>query len=229
MQYKLLIFDIDDTLFDYRKTEQYALLSTCRDFSISVTTSHLYEYYRKANNVAHEAIGKITIENVNCFRLKRIECFFTLLGLTCDYPYSFLKTMLLYSRKGYLMDGVLETISSMNGLILVAATNGTDLPRKEKLLNSPIAVYIDSYYSAEILGTSKPNSSFFETIISNYNIPKQKVLVIGDSLNTDILGAQKTGVRSCWFNWKNENVALADIHPNYIINKFSDLLKILNS
>lgn len=227
MRYKLLIFDIDDTLFDYSKTERRALLSACRDYSIDLPENILYEYYKKANRIVHNDMGEITINNLPIFRERRINLFFSLLSIECKEPNVFYKTMLLHSQRGDLIDGVFDTLSVLKHRILIAATNGTDFPRKDKLLNSPIAVFFNGFYSSESLGVSKPHPAFFESIISKYDVSKKDVLVVGDSISTDILCAQNIGVTSCWFNWKNKGNSRDDVIPNYVINSFKELLLVL--
>lgn len=227
MRYKLLIFDIDDTLFDYSKTERKALCSTCKDYSIELPENVLYKYYKKANKTVHESFGEITIDKLPLFRTKRINLFFSLLDIKCNDPEIFYKTMLLYSCHGDLIEGVTETLSILNNRILVAATNGTDFPRKDKLLNSPIARYFNGFYSAESIGVSKPHPAFYETIIMNYDVSKDEVLIIGDSLSTDILCAQILGIHSCWFNWKQNEKETDSISPNFVINSFEKLIQVI--
>ena len=227
MRYKLLIFDVDDTLFDYSKTERRALQLVCNDYSIDLPGDILYKNYKIANKTAHEEIGEITIENLPLFRKMRIKYFFSLLEIKCNEPDVFYKTMLLYSRQGDLIDGVYDTLSVLDNRILVAATNGTDFPRKDKLENSIIASFFNAFYSSESLGVSKPHPAFLGTILSKYDVSRKEVLVIGDSLCTDILCAQNIGVHSCWFNWKKTEKTSDIVVPNYVINSFEELLLVL--
>jgi len=80
-------------------------------------------------------------------------------------------------------------------------TNGIEFVQHKRLAQSPLKKYVDFVVVSEECGYAKPHAKFFEhTMDKGKILSKDSVLVIGDRLETDILGANDFGLDSCWFN-----------------------------
>lgn len=227
-KYKLIIFDLDDTLFDYKATEKEALSIACFEQGLSFSDD-VYAVYKKANQIAKVEFPNY-IFDLNKFRRIRANIFFKFMSYENFSEEQFINDYLnISSQKGILLPEVFETISAISKnstTKMVVATNGTDYPRKNKLFNSDIAQFIYKYYSSENMKVAKPNANFFINIIKDCAVSNDEVIVIGDDWATDILGSINVGILSCWFNWKEKPYPSSIPHGVKIITKFSELRSI---
>lgn len=224
--YKLIIFDLDDTLFDYEATEKYAVNRACETLGISYI-GDLYFHYKKANNLTRDEFKTLTADNIHQFRISRALRFFDMINNVGINPQNFIERYLEFSTVGVLIKGVQETLESLAGVLKVVATNGTNYPRLNKLEGSQISKYFDAFFSAENLGLPKSNPEYFLKIIQQYEMPKEEVLIVGDDFLTDVKSAMKLGVDCCWFNHrqKEEDIEIPD--NVYVIDRFEEIVYIV--
>lgn len=224
--YKLIIFDLDDTLFDYEETEKYAIIKACEKFCV-IYEGDLYSQYKEANNIIRKEYKLLTTNNIQQFRDLRVKKFFSLINNNNINSKDFIQEYLKHSTVGILIEGVQATLEKLNGILKVVATNGTNFPRQNKLQSSYIAKYFDAYYSAENLGVAKPNSEFFLKIIKKFNVSKDDVLIVGDDYSTDIQAAIELGIDACWFNFRQKELTAKFPNNVYVIEKFNELISIV--
>jgi 2-haloacid dehalogenase len=224
--YNLIIFDLDDTLFDYKKTEEYAIIKTCESLGINFE-GDLYYQYKIANDIIRQKFNLLDYNNIQLFRYSRIKMFFSLINNINIRPKVFINEYLEYSAFGILIEGVPETLENLKGISKVVATNGTNIPRQKKLESSSIARYFDAFFSAENLGVAKPNSEFFLKIIKYLDVKKDEVLSVGDDYSNDIKCAIETGIDSCWFNYRKVKITENLSDNVYVIEKFNEIIGIV--
>lgn len=226
-RYEIIIFDFDDTLFDYERTEKKAL---CESFKIHdlLYKEEYYEIFKTINRTMWEIQGNDHLTTSH-FKIKRFERFFEKISVKIS-PEIFSNTYTECSENGDLIDGVEEVINKLfKDIILIAASNGPCTPRIEKLSNSAIAGKL-IFYSSEsfVEGYSKPNPQFFYSILEDFKVSSpDKVLVVGDKLATDILCANRAGFRSVLFKFREHNEDKSIANPDFTINDFRELLEIV--
>lgn len=225
-RYRLIIFDLDDTLFDYTETERFAVTLACGSFGVA-SASDLYLKYRVANDNVRGEYQDLTADNIQRFRLARAARFLALIDRSEISPKDFVQRYLEHSTSGILISGVRETLEALAGIRKVVATNGTTYPRLNKLKSSEIAKYFDAFFSTDTLGLAKSNSEFFLKIIRHYEIPKEEVLVVGDDYRLDVQSAVNAGVDCCWFNYRNDPLDRALPGTVTAIERFGDLVDIV--
>jgi len=101
-------------------------------------------------------------------------------------------------------------------------TNGLIELQRPRVINSKIGKFISHIIVSEEVGEHKPNPLIFYTLLKRIQLSPCDVIMIGDSINNDILGAKNAGIKSVWYNpehMKNK----ADILPDYEI---ADLLEL---
>lgn len=201
-RYKLFIFDLDDTLFDYKATEKNAVAEACKSVGIQFTDL-IYREYKRANDKAKKFIPEY-IDCLEHFRQARACYFLEMQGISLDYMPVFIDTYMEASKKGVLISGIEETLLLLDPVRKVIGTNGTTTPRKDKLMNSSIAKYFEKFYSSELLGVSKPSREFFEKIANDNGVKVGECLYIGDNWCVDIEGAVNAGMDACFINSHND-------------------------
>lgn len=102
------------------------------------------------------------------------------------------------------------------------ATNAKD-SQKEDILKALQRVNLDKYFKDIFcyreIGHSKPSKEYFEAIIENLNVDKDNILMVGDSLESDIQGAQNYGIKAILYD-------LYDKHRDFNGNRIDDLIMI---
>ena len=122
-----------------------------------------------------------------------------------------------------LVPGAKETLEALHakGYRLFAASNSFGHLQRSRLQHAGVLhLFEDTYISMDI-GYDKPDVRFYEEALRRCCLSPHEVLMVGDSMTTDIVGAQKAGMDTCWFNKYNEhrNEAL----PTFIIRHLSEL------
>ncbi|KAB2330147.1 HAD family hydrolase [Cytobacillus depressus] len=120
---------------------------------------------------------------------------------------------------------VLDALKGKYKLLLL--TNGSPDLQKTKLTITPeIAPYFDHIVISGDFGKGKPDPSIFEHALSQVGLHKDEVMMVGDNLMTDILGANRAGIKSVWIN-RNENKR-NEIIPTYEIKHLEELYHIID-
>ncbi|MEO1324980.1 MAG: HAD family hydrolase [Pseudomonadota bacterium] len=218
----LISFDLDHTLFDFDRTLNEALLAVSRYLEIEgdylVTPSKLQEH---RNEIAATSDGG----SMKLLDLRRASFAVAL----CTHPN---KERLVEgamhvfetSRFGdqYLYPGsesVLKTLSQ--SYRLAALTNGNTDPAVTSL-----AGLFEATIFAETYGYKKPDKRIFELMLSSLGIEDAtSVLHVGDSLITDVQGANEAGLKSVWFNPQGKSNRI-NISPSYEVTSLEQLLDI---
>jgi 2-haloacid dehalogenase len=225
-RYTHLLLDADGTLFDYDQAEATALAATFRDLKLGFEAAYAEAYRQINGRIWHEfEQGTITAAQIRTERFRRL---FAALSLNAD-PTAFGQRYL--SRLGecaQLIDGVEDTVAALYGIVgLVLITNGLQDVQRARLSRSPIARYLDDVVISEEVGSSKPDPGIFDEAFRRMGNPeKQDVLIVGDSLTSDMQGGRDYGIDTCWYNPHARPLTL-DMAISYEIAKLDELLEIV--
>jgi 2-haloacid dehalogenase len=224
--YSWLFFDADDTLFDYSRAEASALSAAAEEFGLS-NVPGLFPAYQGINQEIWLDFeqGKISALELRARRFARL---FAKFGIQADVD-TFSQRYLVHLSHGYfLFDGAPEMLSRLAGHFQMGLiTNGLPEVQRPRLSGSGIADYFKFVAISEEVGTAKPDPAFFSAAMAMAGNPdKRQVLVIGDSLSSDIRGGIQAGLDTLWFNPKGEQ-ADARWAVTYEVQSLSDILDIL--
>ncbi|WP_017753491.1 HAD family hydrolase [Calidifontibacillus oryziterrae] len=133
-------------------------------------------------------------------------------------------------NKPFVYEDTFQVLDKLKGNYqLLLLTNGSPDLQKTKLTITPELVpYFDQIVISGDVGRGKPDPLIFLHALQIMNLSKDEVLMIGDNLLTDILGANRCGIKSVWINRHNKE-KLKEIAPDYEIQKLEELFSILNS
>ena len=224
MSYSWLLFDADDTLFDYSLPETKVLRSTFEHFG-QVYRSQYLQIYQVQNRKVWEEFerGETSTSEL---RLKRFRLLFEEIGFPLD-PHDFSQCYLEYlTHTSDLIPGAVDILKALSGRYhIVLVTNRLKDLQRPRVEHSAICQLIEKVFISEEMGVAKPAAGFFEAVFQEIgNPPKSQVLNIGDSLTCDMQGGIKYGIDTCWFNPAGKTTTLMVI---YTINTFGKLLAIL--
>lgn len=106
-------------------------------------------------------------------------------------------------------------------------TNGTAIAQHRKLKTSGLEHLVDGWFISDEIGIEKPNVGFFDAVWAKIgNFQKNEVLIIGDSLTSDMKGGNNANITTCWYN-PNHLEKNTDIQVDYEIANLQDLYEIL--
>lgn len=221
-RYPWLLFDADDTLFDYGRAETDALVSAFAAQGVAFQGAWL-PVYQRVNAAAWRMLeeGAVTAARL---RVLRFEQLFSELRLALD-PASFSAVYLRQlSQQAHLVAGARDVLQSLHATHRFAIiTNGLSDVQRPRLASSPLAPLIDHVLISEELGVAKPAPGFFDIAIERLGSPDRRdLLIIGDSLSSDIAGGVASSIDTCWFN-PGGLPRRADVVPKYEIRSLAEL------
>jgi 2-haloacid dehalogenase len=227
MMIRNVLFDLDDTLFDFHKAEKIALTKTLVHFGIDPTEETLALY--STINAAHWKrleLGEISREEVKVGRYREL---FKTIGVECDpvKATAYYESMLAIGH--YFMPGAPELLEELyRKYRLYIVSNGTAKVQEGRIGSSGIAKYMDGIFISQILGANKPDKQFFDICFAEIpDFSLSETVIIGDSLSSDIKGGINAGITTVWFNPKgieNDN----NIKPDYTIKELSEVPGLLS-
>jgi YjjG family noncanonical pyrimidine nucleotidase len=200
MKYSWLFFDADDTLFDYPKAESGALEMTFLDMGLSYLPDTLATYQVFNQQVWREfEQGKISALDL---RIQRFNRLFDHLHLGVDLEAFSQRYLVNLSRESGLIDGADRLLTNLSGHYRMGLiTNGLPEVQRPRLAASGIARFFEFVAISEELGVAKPDPRFFTIALDMAGHPDPRsVLVIGDSVNSDIRGGVESGLDALWYN-----------------------------
>lgn len=207
-KYRVIAFDMDNTLVDDTKAREYAITKVAEYLQIPIADTLGKDFMEFDDFFWHEwEIGKIIIPKdvadwVTYIRSKRFQLFFK------DYPMDIKKAETLYHIYSESiqeciipLDGAKETLYVLKKKYkLCIATNGLKKLISKKLNVIEAEPFISYIVCSEDIGVNKPNKLFLDTLLQVCNVAKEEILLVGDSLISDILGGMENGIDTCWFN-----------------------------
>ena len=259
--YKHVIFDADDTLLRYRDDERGAfsrlflrhgitadeeLLSFSNAVSEEVwTATGLYDVHSPAIQRRYHELYRAHVEHV----FEKILAFLSGRGVeiadgkkavlsgtgtavsAASLRDEFLKEL---ETGGNLVDGAAETLSALKarGYFISIATNGLTAIQIGR--TKPLNGLFDRLFVSEAIGAIKPTAAFFERLLSKLGSDKNECLFVGDSLASDVTGANGAGIDCCLFDPREKYAADGagasggvKAKPDYVIAKLTELLNLL--
>lgn len=226
MKYKYLLFDADDTLLDFGRSEHEALTDALLAFGITPTDG-LIRGYSEINDSLWKLLERGGIAK-DVLRVRRFELFCGQYGLDADPALIAAEYTDRLAQKSFLIDGAEELCASLYGKYrLFIITNGIKNIQRSRLGASPIKEYIEKSFISEEVGAEKPSAVFFNYVKTHIDgFDPKAALVIGDSPTSDIAGGIAAGIDTCWFNPRRRTTP-DGVVPTYEIHALAELYNIL--
>lgn len=227
-RFDILLWDVDGTLLDFIAAEKAAVQTLFREFGLGECTDEMVERYSRINKEYWERLERGELSKPEIL-VRRFADFFASEGLDASKAPEFNEQYQV--RLGdtvVFCDDSYELLSSLRGRVKqYAVSNGTVVAQTRKLRRSGFDRLLDGVFLSEELGYEKPATEFFDRVFAAIGeLDRERVLIVGDSLTSDITGGNRAGIRTCWYNPKGEpNLTAA--HADYEIRDLHGILDII--
>jgi len=197
-----ILWDVDGTLLDFIAAEKAAIKTLFGEFNLGQCSDEMIKRYSEINKTYWQRLerGEITKQEVLVGRFKE---FFKSEGIDISVVEEF--NSLYQLRLGDTIvyhDDSLEIIKSLQGRVRqYVVSNGTVEAQSKKLRLSGLGELVDGIFLSEHIGVEKPNIEFFDKVLEEIKpADRSSILIVGDSLTSDIQGGNNAGIVTCWYN-----------------------------
>ncbi len=202
MKYDIILLDADETILDFKQSENYSLKRVLNQHGLDSESTLLKSSYQKINEELwkNHALGLLSKDLLKTERFRLFLEENNLAGDALLMGEDYLRAL---PEKVFLIDGAYDFLAKLHQKIpLVIVTNGIGYVQNLRLEKSGLKHFIDLMVISEECGFSKPDKRIFEHTFKLIGKPlsQTRALMIGDRIETDILGAINAGLDSCWFN-----------------------------
>ncbi len=225
-RFDIVLLDADETIFDFKRAEARSFEQSLNSFGVVFSEERLARY--SAINLSFwKALerGEVTRERL---QTKRFEQFFDEIGVSgidCDaFNLSYLTNL---SNSTFLIDGALQFVKELSKYAkLYLATNGLTIAQTGRFNQSEVKDYIEDIFISEQIGHKKPDKEYFDYIFDKIGVvDKSRVIMVGDSITSDMQGGKNAGIATCLFSRSGEFVD-SDL-CDYRISDYNEFFDIL--
>lgn len=224
--YDVIFFDMDDTLFNFTPSQQAALKKAFESYKLLDRFEDYNKSYQEISKVLWGNLegGKLNIAELGVERFKYV---FSQHGLDMD-PEQFNKDYLGFlAKQAHLMEGAEKVIKSLAHKRLAVITNGFTKIQTSRVNHSALKGCFEQLIISEAAGYAKPRAEIFDYAFKKMQLTnKSNVLIVGDSLTSDIQGGINYGIDTCWYN-PNQIENETPYKPTYEIHHWEELLEII--
>lgn len=226
MAYRIALFDADNTLLDFTRSEHEAICAclSARGLSTDADTVGLYSRV----NDSHWKRLEQGLTTRDRLKVERFADFFKAIGYSGSPTLMAEDYMAALSRQRFLIDGALELVQALHGHChLYVITNGIASVQRSRFGQGPLAPYFDASFISEEMGCAKPELTFFSQVAARIpDFDPREALVIGDSLTSDMEGGIRAGLDTCWYNPTGKPAPLG-MPISYTVSSLGEILPIL--
>lgn len=222
MRNPILLFDLDNTILDFDSSERAALTDAFRQFHIE-PTGKLLEDYHHINIKYWEKLERGELSRLEVLE-GRFDELFRLYGIDCtgrEIQGVYEKNLGTHYDFMPGAKELLERLYEKNDLYIVS--NGCAEVQASRIAGADLRKYFRDFFVSENVGFDKPDARFFDSCFSAIpDFDRERAVIIGDSLTSDIMGGKNAGIRTCWFNVGMKPVPLFN-KPDFVIYSLAEL------
>ncbi len=223
-----VLFDLDDTLLDFHKAEAVAIRKTLAAVGAPATDEAAARY--SVINDAHWKRlekGELTRYEVLTGRFAQL---FDELGVAFPAEEAWHIYEANLSEGHWFIDGAVETLEALAPhYTLCLVSNGTASVQDKRIESAGIAPYFEQIFISQRVGINKPAKAFFDRCFAALpHLDRERTVIVGDSLTSDIQGGRNAGILTCWFN-PHGTPPRKDIPADYTVKALAQLPPLLKT
>ena len=226
---RVILWDIDGTLLDFAAAEREAIRGCFAKFGLGECSDEMLARYSAINRQHWEMLERKELTKPQVL-VGRFEMFFAQEGIQTDCAAFNAEYQVRLGDTVCFHDDSYALVQQLKGRVRqCAVTNGTKIAQQRKLRNSKLDTLLDDVFISEDIGVEKPDVRFFHHVqrsIGDY--APHEVIIVGDSLTSDMQGGNNAGILCCWYNPNGAPVP-DHLKIDYNIRDLREILQILES
>jgi 2-haloacid dehalogenase len=201
MKYRQFLFDLDDTLLDFKASEKQSFEITLAMLGFEAEASSLFPHYQRENVALWAAFEKGMVEK-DWLKVERFRRAFAHRNIDADPHKASSYYLDCLPETVVLVEGAARLCETLSGIGEVGIiTNGIESVQTTRIANSGLGKWLSFVATSETCGHAKPDIRFFEYSAKKFrSFAKAEAIIVGDRLDADIAGACGFEIDSCWFN-----------------------------
>ena len=227
MRYDVILWDADNTLLDFDYSQRFSICKSLQEIGIA-PTEEIIKVYSDINDSWWKRLERGEVTKPQLLTGRFVDLF-TAYGIVCEDVPGFCKRYQEYLGSIYkYMDESLEICKSLMGKCRqFVVTNGVTATQLGKLKAAGFCEVMEDIFISEQLGVPKPQKEFFDIVLMRLSgVPLDRILIVGDSLTSDMKGGNLAGITTCWYNPAGlQNTT--EIKTDFIIRNLKEVSQIL--
>lgn len=226
-RFTTILWDVDGTLLDFTFSQRYAITKCFRSIGREITEEIIARYAQINDSYWKRLeLGEITKAELLVGRFVTLFEEYDIHGVDVEAFRQEYQEALgsVYS----FIDDSLTICRALRGQVKqYVVTNGVASTQENKLKLSGLAEVMDGLFISEKVGAPKPHREFFDYCLAHVEEKdREKILIVGDSLSSDIKGGAEAGLATCWYRPEGtENGTM--LQPDYEISSLCQIYEIL--
>ena len=200
---RAVLFDLDDTLFDHRRSARAALTQLHSLHGRGTDLDAFERHHTRFLEIMHREVlaGRVGLDEARRERFRRVFLAFgiALDDENVDAVASSYRTGYMSARRA--LDGAADLLRAVRPHARVGiVTNNLLEEQQDKLAYCGLAALVDELIASHDVGVSKPDRGIFDIALGRLGVDAVDAVMVGDSWANDIVGAVNAGIRAIWFN-----------------------------
>ena len=232
MKARAVLFDLDDTLFDHRRSARAALTELHRIHGRGTDLDAFEREHTKYLEVMHLEVlaGRVGLDDARRQRFRHVFQAFDLeLNETdVDAVASAYRSGYMSARRA--LDGAADLLVALGPHARIGiVTNNLLEEQRDKLAYCGLAPFVDELVASEDVGVSKPDPGIYAIALARMGVAAADAVMVGDSWANDVAGAANAGIRAVWFNpdRKAAPAAPRDVREIHALTPAYDILPVI--
>ena len=227
-KYQIVLWDVDQTLLNFKESENYAIRKAFEQFGIPIE-NEVVKLYSQINDSYWKRFekGEVSKQEV---QLGRFRTLFQEIGLSHVREEEFapvfqrlLGSVYFYQDDSYTLCKHLKSVCRQ-----FVVTNGVAWTQRNKLKLSGLDKFMEDMFISEEIGMPKPMKEFFDKCFERIpGFEKERTIIVGDSLTSDMLGGNRAGIACCWYNPEGQKRG-GELRIDYEIKNLWEIEEIIN-
>lgn len=225
--YDIVLLDADMTLLDFERSEWEALRRTLRQHGLD-PTEEVVATYSKINQALWDAFARGEMDQ-DFLTVERFAALARVYGNSWDPRQVNRSYLNALGEAAFLLPGAMDFCLRLNhgGLTLAIATNGLPAAQRGRYVGTGLNRVIPHIFISMELGASKPRPEFFQRILEALSVTDlSRVVMVGDSLSSDVAGGNRAGIDTIWYNPRSLPLTGAAV-PTYTAADYDQICSIL--
>ena len=227
--FKVLLWDLDNTILDFNLAQDNSLKAAFERYGLGECSDETVSRFNEINNKHWQMLerNEITKDEVYRLRFEEFLGFCGKMGAVDPLEINDCFENGICNTISFLDDSFNLLCSLKDDYALYCVTNGATEIQKKRLNDSTLINIFRKVFISDEIGYDKPKKEFFDYALANI-IPceKEEILIIGDSLTSDMKGGNNAGIKCCWYNPSGAPKP-NDLRIDFEIKKLDDIKKIL--